>query len=148
MISLKSVLNKILRKKIIILMRMYATIVVYIAMTISELCFKIIRIINNLRFVKVVLITMRQRSQRKTLVIKRVKKTRKKEKANGLAIRIHPDLNKIHLILCSNKHMGKISIVHSQKPIIINSTIYFANNNNLISVSNITFLLIFFLVNF
>ena len=148
MISLKSVLNKILRKKIIILMRMYATIVVYIAMTISELCFKIIRIISNLRFVKVVLITMRQRRQRKTLEIKRVKKTRKKEKANALAIRIHPDLNKIHLILCSNKHMGKISIVHSQKPIIINSTIYFANNNNLISVSNITFLFIFFLVNF
>ena len=148
MISLKSVLNKILRKKIIILMRMYATIVVYIAMTISELCFKIIRIISNLRFVKVVLITMRQRRQRKTLGIKRVKKTRKKEKANGLVIRIHPDLNKIHLILCSNKHMGKISIVHSQKPIIINSTIYFANNNNLISVSNITFLFIFFLVNF
>ena len=148
MISLKSVLNKILRKKIIILMRMYATIVVYIAMTISELCFKIIRIINNLRFVKVVLITMRQRRQRKTLGIKRVKKTRKKEKANALAIRIHPDLNKIHLILCSNKLMGKISIVHSQKPIIINSTIYFANNNNLISVSNITFLFIFFLVNF
>ena len=148
MISLKSVLNKILRKKIIILMRMYATIVVYIAMTISELCFKIIRIISNLRFVKVVLITMRQRRQRKTLGIKRVKKTRKKEKANALAIRIHPDLNKIHLILCSNKLMGKISIVHSQKPIIINSTIYFANNNNLISVSNITFLFIFFLVNF
>ena len=148
MISLKSVLNKILRKKIIILMRMYATIVVYIAMTISELCFKIIRIISNLRFVKVVLITMRQRRQRKTLEIKRVKKTRKKEKANALAIRIHPDLNKIHLILCSNKLMGKISIVHSQKPIIINSTIYFANNNNLISVSNITFLFIFFLVNF
>ena len=148
MISLKSVLNKILRKKIIILMRMYATIVVYIAMTISELCFKIIRIINNLRFVKVVLITMRQRRQRKTLGIKRVKKTRKQEKANVLSIRIHPDLNKIHLILCSNKLMGKISIVHSQKPIIINSTIYFANNNNLISVSNITFLFIFFLVNF
>ena len=148
MISLKSVLNKILRKKIIILMRMYATIVVYIAMTISELCFKIIRIISNLRFVKVVLITMRQRRQRKTLEIKRVKKTRKKEKANALAIRIHPDLNKIHLILCSNKLMGKISIVHSQKPIIINSTIYFANNNNLISVSNITILFIFFLVNF
>ena len=148
MISLKSVLNKILRKKIIILMRMYATIVVYIAMTISELCFKIIRIISNLRFVKVVLITMRQRRQRKTLEIKRVKKTRKKEKANALAIRIHPDLNKIHLILCSNKLMGKISIVHSQKPIIINSTIYFANNNNLISVSNLTILFIFFLVNF
>ena len=148
MISLKSVLNKILRKKIIILMRMYATIVVYIAMTISELCFKIIRIINNLRFVKVVLITMRQRRQRRTLEIKRVKKTRKKEKANALVIRIHPDLNKIHLILCSNKLMGKISIVHSQKPIIFNSTIYFANNNNLISVSNITFLFIFFLVNF
>ncbi len=106
MISLKSVLNKILRKKIIILMRMYATIVVYIAMTISELCFKIIRIISNLRFVKVVSITMTQR--RKTLGIKRVKKTRKKEKANALAIRIHPDLNKIHLILCSNKLMGKI----------------------------------------
>ena len=33
---------------------------------------------------------------------------RKKEKANALAIRIHPDLNKIHLILCSNKLMGKI----------------------------------------
>jgi len=85
---------------------MYATIVVYIAMTISELCFKIIRIISNLRFVKVVLITMTQRRQ--TLGIKRVKKTRKKEKANALAIRIHPDLNKIHLILCSNKLMGKI----------------------------------------
>ena len=91
---------------------------------------------------------MRQRRQRKTLEIKRVKKTRKKEKANALVIRIHPDLNKIHLILCSNKLMGKISIVHSQKPIIINSTIYFVNNNNLISVSNITFLFIFFLVNF
>jgi hypothetical protein len=52
------------------------------------------------------------------------------------------------LILCSNKLMGKIWIVHSQKPIIINSTIYFANNNNLISVSNITFLFIFLLVNF
>jgi hypothetical protein len=75
-------------------------------MTISELCFKIIRIISNLRFVKVVLITMTQRRQ--TLGIKRVKKTRKKEKANALAIRIHPDLNKIHLILCSNKLMGKI----------------------------------------
>jgi hypothetical protein len=75
-------------------------------MTISELCFKIIRIISNLRFVKVVSITMTQR--RKTLGIKRVKKTRKKEKANALAIRIHPDLNKIHLILCSNKLMGKI----------------------------------------
>jgi hypothetical protein len=117
-------------------------------MMISELCFKIIRIISNLRFVKVALITMRQRRQRKTLEIKRVKKTRKKEKANALVIRIHPDLNKIHLILCSNKLMGKISIVHSQKPIIINSTIYFANNNNLISVSNITFLFIFFIVNF
>ena len=127
-------------------MRIYVTIVVYIAMMISELCFKIIRIISNLRFVKVVSITMTQR--RKTLGIKRVKKTRKKEKANALVIRIHPDLNKIHLILCSNKLMGKISIVHSQKPIIINSTIYFANNNNLISVSNITILFIFFLVNF
>jgi hypothetical protein len=91
---------------------------------IKEYFSKIIRIMNNSRFIKVVLIMIKYQAK------KIIKNKKNPTRLNAIVIiKTLQDLNKIHLILC------RLRLVHNQNLIIINSIISF--DNNLISVSKI-----------
>ena len=144
-------------KVVYIMMMMCRKIVVYIMMTIKEQRRKITRTINNSRYIKAVLITMKYQKNRSPFLIILIKIKKKKNlkrliknaiviAITILIIRTHQDLNKIHLILFSNRPLVRIFIVHSQNLTINNLMISFDNNNNnnLISVSNLFLFNIFF----